>query len=234
MASTLSVPTRAGDRVVAGHHPLGTSTGHLTELRGHWDLLVTRALGVSSIVVELAALSEPEFLTLCDWLSESGRELPFRYLSVHAPSKHRQLPEAELVERIAALPRTVDAVVVHPETIERVERYEALGWRLVLENMDARKPDARTAAELEPYFDALPEAGFVLDVAHVASIDPTMAEADRLLDAFGERLRHVHVSSVDADCHHVPLTAQDEERFAPVLGRCRDVPWVLEAPLPPR
>jgi hypothetical protein len=41
----------------------------------------------------------------------------------------------------------------------------------------------------------------------------------------------VHVSSLDEDCHHVPLTGADEERFTGLLSRCRDVPWILEAPL---
>ena len=57
------------------------------------------------------------------------------------------------------------------------------------------------------------------------------ARAERLLDCFGARLRHVHVSSLDEDCHHVPLTAGDEARYATLLRRCRDVPWILEAPL---
>lgn len=221
-------------RPVAAHHPLGTSTGHVVELRGQWDLLVRRALDVSTLAVELAALSEPEFLSLCDWLADAGRGLPFRFLSVHAPTKGLQLDEAELVERIAALPAAIDAVVVHPDVLRRPERFAALGRSLVVENMDGRKATGRTPEELEPYFAALPDAGFCLDVPHAGSLDPTMGLAHDLLDAFGERLRHVHVSSVDEGCHHVPLTAADEEAFAPVLARCRDVPWILEADLPRR
>jgi hypothetical protein len=30
----------------------------------------------------------------------------------------------------------------------------------------------------------------------------------------------------------VPLRDSDEERFCPLLARCIDVPWILEAPLP--
>ncbi len=221
-------------RSITAHHPLGTSTGHVVELRGQWDLLVRRALDVSTLAVELAALSEPEFLSLCDWLSHAASTLPFRFLSIHAPTKHLALPEPELVERLLALPPVVDAVVVHPDVLEDPARYAVLGRTLVLENMDGRKAQGRTAEELEPYFDALPDAGFCLDVPHAGSIDPTMGAAHDLLDAFGERLRHVHVSSVDDDCHHVPLSARDEERFAPVLSRCRDVPWILEADLPRR
>ena len=41
----------------------------------------------------------------------------------------------------------------------------------------------------------------------------------------------MHRSSLGAG-HHVPLRADDEELFADVLDRCRDVPWILEA-MPP-
>ena len=43
--------------------------------------------------------------------------------------------------------------------------------------MDDRKGTGRTADEIEPFFEALPDAGFCLDVAHAWSIDPTMAVA---------------------------------------------------------
>ena len=52
-----------------------------------------------------------------------------------------------------------------------------------------------------------------------------------ILDRFGPRLRQVHLSSLDAQQHHVPLTEKHEAIFAPLLDRCRDVPWILEAPL---
>jgi hypothetical protein len=230
----MASPATVDSRSITAHHPLGTSTGHVVELRGQWDLLVRRALDVSTLAVELAALSEPEFLGLCDWLETAGRGLPFRFLSIHAPTKLLASPEEEIVARLRALPPVVDAIVVHPDVLEDPARYAALGRTLVIENMDARKGIGRTAAELEPYFDALPDAGFCLDVPHAGTIDPTMGVAHELLDAFGERLRHLHVSSVDEDCHHIPLTARDEESFAPVLARCRDVPWILEADLPRR
>ncbi|MEV4418480.1 hypothetical protein AB0L40_00725 [Patulibacter sp. NPDC049589] len=233
MVSSATADARVGVPVSA-HHPLGTSTGHLVELRGQWDLLVRRALDVSTLAVELAALSEPEFVSLCAWLADAGRGLPFRFVSVHAPTKQLSMPEDDLVALLAALPASVDAVVMHPDVLRAPARFAALGRTLVLENMDARKGDGRTAAELEPYFAALPDAGFCLDVPHAGTIDPSLALAHELLDAFGDRLRHVHVSSVDEGCHHVPLTAEDEAAFGPILARCRDVPWILEADLPRR
>jgi hypothetical protein len=217
-------------RPVAQHHPLGASTGHLSAARGAWEALIDEALQTSSFAIELAALSEAELPALLDFLA-GAPPLPFRFVSVHAPTKHVRTPEPELVAQLAELPAWVDAIVVHPDTIEDPAPYRRLGSALVLENMDARKADGRTAAELAPWFTALPAAGFCLDIAHVRSIDPTLAEADRLLDRFGPRLRHVHVSSVDEECHHVPLTRADEAAFGPALRRCRDVPWILEASL---
>ncbi len=216
--------------VVSQHHPLGASTGYMREHRDDWGALLAEAVGTSAFAAELAALSEDELPGLEAFLA--GRpELPFAYLSVHAPVKHMRMPEPELVARLARLAPVVDAIVVHPDAIEDPVAYRRLGSCLVLENMDARKPTGRTVAELEPFFAVLPKAGLCLDVAHLLSVDPTLDEGERLLDAFAGRLRHLHVSSLDASCRHVPLTGEHEARFAPLLRRCPDVPWILEAPL---
>jgi hypothetical protein len=214
---------------MAQHLTLGCSTGYMHELRGDWPGLVRQAAAECSFAVELAALSEPELPGLVRYL-EAGPSLPFLYVSVHAPSKQRRIPELDLVAMLERLPRSVDAVVVHPDAIGDPALYRPLGRTLAIENMDERKPDGQTVAELEPLFHALPEAGLCFDVAHAKSVDPTMAEGARILDAFGDRLRHVHLSSLDDDCHHVPLTEDDESLFGPLLSRCRDVPWILEAP----
>lgn len=215
---------------IARHHPLGTSTGALVEQRGDWAALVAEAQRTSTFAVELAALAADELPGLLRFLADAPA-LPFRFISLHAPSKGRRLREKQLVAMLTEIVRCVDAIVVHPDTIDDPARYAPLGSALVLENMDARKHGGRTADELEPYFAALPQAGFCFDIAHALSVDEQLDEGERLLDRFGARLRHVHVSSLDEDCHHVSLTAADEERFGPLLRRCRDVPWILEAPL---
>jgi hypothetical protein len=213
------------------HYPIGASTGYMAEHRGQWGLLVEEAASLSWFAVELSALSEKELSGLTVFLSEA-RDLPFRYVSVHAPSKGMELPEDELVRSLMALPRWIDAVVVHPDVIRDPAAYGPLGRRLVLENMDKRKGNGRTADELRVYFDALPMAGLCFDIAHAWSIDKTLGEGKRILDAFTGRLRHVHLSSLDDTDSHVPLREADAHRFAPLLSRCRDVPWILEAPPP--
>lgn len=216
------------------HHPLGASTGYMASAREDWAGLVEAACRVSTFAVELSALAEDELPGLLAFLAGRPR-LPFHYLSVHAPTKHRRLPEAQLVARLAELPPHVDAVVAHPDLIAEPAAWTLLGRRLVLENMDPRKPTGQRVEDLAPLFDALPAAGFCFDVAHAGAVDDTMTLAHELLDAFGGRLRQVHLSSLRAGrSSHVPLYRKDELRFAGVLRRCPDVPWILEAPPPPR
>jgi len=215
-------------RSLADHHPIGISTGVFTASRGDWHTLVGAACKVSSFAVELSALSGDELPGLVRYLLRKPR-LPFRYVSVHAPVKHQSLEESALVQQLAELPVWVRSIVTHPDGISAAGAFRPLGTRLVLENMDDRKNTGRTADEIEAFFKKLPDAGFCLDVAHAWSIDPTMAVAHELLDRFRSRLRHVHLSSL-SDGHHIPVASDDESLFAEVLDRCRDVPWILEAP----
>jgi hypothetical protein len=215
---------------VAGHHPMGLSTG--VEGRGDdWPALVRAACAVSTHAVELAAHDAGELGGLVAYLAGRPR-LPFRHVSVHTPIKGALGADAERVAALDALPVGVRTLIAHPDTITDAAPWRALGRRIVFENMDARKAAGRTADELEALFGALPEAGFCLDIAHAHTIDPTLGVAGDLLDRFRGRLREVHLSSIRSGAH-TTLTEEDEALFGPVLSRCRDVPWILEAP-PPR
>jgi hypothetical protein len=225
----LATKADEGSSIVARHHPIGASTGYMQDLRGDWDAQVAEAWKVSSFAIELSVLSEQELPSLTEYLQRSP-SLPFRYISIHGPSKGREMDEERLVSALDQLARRADAIVMHPDTIERLELYRPLGQKLLLENMDARKSSGRTAEELGKAFAKLPEAGFCFDVAHASSIDRGMRAANDLLDRFGDRLCHVHLSSLSEDRHHVRLNSEDEELFCPVLRRCLDVPWILEAP----
>jgi hypothetical protein len=224
--------TSAAARPVAAHHPTGISTGVFASARGDWPELLADACRISTFAVELSALSGDELPGLIAYLRAQPR-MPFRYVSVHAPVKNREPNEAAVIRMLDGLPLWVRSVVAHPDALSDVDRYRALGTRLVLENMDDRKITGRVADEMERFFEELPDAGFCLDVAHVRSVDATMDAAHELLDRFRSRLRQVHLSSLD-DGRHVPLTEDDEALFAEVLDRCRDVPWILEARPPER
>ena len=216
---------------LAGHHPLGASTG-VVGVGDDWPALVRAACAISCHAVELAALDASELPGLAAYLADRPR-LPFRCVSVHAPVKGELGTDVARAAALGTLPPAVRSIVVHPDVIEDPAPYRALGRRLVIENMDDRKAGGRTAAELAPLFAALPEAGFCLDIAHAHTVDPSMRVAADLLDAFRCRLREVHLSSI-RDGRHTVLSAEDEALFAAHLGRCRDVPWILEAAPPAR
>lgn len=234
LGGRLQTPTRPlRSALLAMHHPIGASTGYMDFSRGDWAGMVERAVEVSTFAAELSALGEDELPGLVAFLEGSPR-LPFHYLSVHGPTKRRRLPEAELVALLGRLPAIVDAVVVHPDQLRVPGAWAPLGRRLVIENMDPRKTEGQLPGHLAPLFAELPKAGFCLDVAHAGAVDESMDLAHDLLDAFGARLRQLHVSSLRAGRgQHVPLYRKDEARYARVLARCPDVPWILEAP-PPR
>lgn len=223
--------TPVDESIVATHSPYGVSTGFMWDQRGDWKEQVSLASRFSSSAVELSALSEDEVEPLLSFL-ENGASLPFRFQSVHGPAKNRVLEEPELVDLLRAFDGLCDGVVMHPDTMLDVPAYRLLGRTLIVENLDARKGSGGTVEDLTTIFDALPEARFCFDVAHAWSLDPAMDLAEDLLDAFAPRLSHVHISSLDENLHHVSLTPTDEALFTPVLKRCQDVPWILEAPPP--
>jgi hypothetical protein len=214
--------------VLVDHLLLGISTGVFREERGDWPALTARSARVSMTAIEFSAMSEPELPGLIDYL-HTGSDLPFRFVSVHGPTKDLTIDDRTLVETLATLPPSVDAIVLHPDALRKPELFSALGHRLVLENMDSRKSTGQTVEELAELFKRLPDAGLCLDIAHAWSLDPTMELAHELLDAFAARLTHVHLSSITDDCEHVPLRSEHLELFAPLLHRCIDVPWILEA-----
>lgn len=215
--------------LLARHLTLGCSTGFMADLRNDWNRLVDHAASVSSIAIELSAISASELPGLLRYLGSAPR-LPFLFISVHAPSKGLNGDEQAHVDALCTVPAWVDAIVVHPDTILDPALYRRLGRRLVVENMDTRKHVGHVADDLALLFAELPAAGLCLDVAHAKDVDPTMEVASEILRRFSSRLSHVHISSLDETQHHVSLTPEDEELFEPVLDRCRDVPWILEAP----
>jgi hypothetical protein len=122
-------------------------------------------------------------------------------------------------------------LVLHPDIYRDELWVRDLGPRAVFENMDVAKPFGRSTADLALVFERFPEAGFCLDVAHVWTNDPTLALGHELLDAFGGRLRQLHVSGIEPDGTHRRTTAADLALYEPLLRRAEHVPWLLEAEL---
>jgi hypothetical protein len=206
----------------------GMATGSYIEERDNWLAAVARARAEGWRFLELTAIVEPLLATLEPFLAEHlGLLDAFERVSLHAPIRFESA--AATNETIASLPLVGD-VIFHPDTCGE-ERLDGLGPRVVFENMDVAKPSGRSVADLHRVFERHPEAGFCLDVAHVWTNDRSLQLGHDLLDAFGGRLRQLHVSGIHPDGTHRTTTRADLELYRPLLERCTSVPWILEAVL---
>jgi len=107
-------------------------------------------------------------------------------------------------------------IILHPDTIYDVQKWMPFGNQLAIENMDRRKDIGRSAEELSYWFDRLPKARLCLDLAHAHQFDRTMTEAFRILKAFGDRVCQLHVSELDSNGHHHPLSFGSMRAFSEI------------------
>lgn len=205
--------------------PYGIATGAYVDERDDWPAAVGRARVEGWRWIELTAI-RGRLSPLVRYLAEDADALaPFERVSVHGPAAMAE-PPADVIETLE--PFRLD-VVLHPDVYGSEPACARIGSRAVFENMDATKETGRGVDELGGVFAAFPEAGFCLDVAHVWTNDRTLGLGHELLDAFGGRLRQLHVSGIEPDGTHRPTTRADLDLYEPLLARCGHVPWLLEA-----
>jgi hypothetical protein len=209
----------------------GIATGAFADERDDWDASVARAGAEGWRSIELTAIREDLFDSLVPFLEERRAALDaFERVSIHAPATGIHTSYAAVAETLVALAWDFDTVV-HPDVYIGERSLLRLGRRVVFENMDSQTDFGRSTADLASVFDAYPDSGFCLDVAHVWTNDPSLRLGHDLIDLFGHRLRQLHVSGIEPDGTHRPTTRADLNLYAPVLARCRHVPWLLEAEL---
>jgi sugar phosphate isomerase/epimerase len=120
-------------------------------------------------------------------------------------------------------------MVLHPDSIFEFQNWNWLRGRALIENMSTGKFGS-SLTELRIVFDRMPEAGFCLDLGHARQVDPTMGDAHLMIDAFGDRLRQVHISDVDKNGKHYSLSRQamaDFRQFAPRIPL--HIPIIIES-----
>lgn len=205
---------------------IGFSTGAIARGDFHSALGMIRRHNLD--VVELSALRVGELRPLAEAIP--GLDLrEFRFVSIHAPSKFSPEQEADVLSLLSPLADQGFHIVAHPDTIFKPSRWRVLGDRLLIENMDKRKPIGRSAAELEQFFLALPAARFCFDIGHARQVDPSMTEAALLLSAFHDRLAEVHMSEVNTASRHDPLSTNAVMAFSTIMAAIpEDVPIILE------
>jgi hypothetical protein len=206
--------------------PIGFSTGALARGDFQRALDLLDAFGIR--IAELSALRIDELEPLYTALPTLGLDR-FEFLSIHAPSRFTEEREIWVLERLAEMARAGFPIVVHPDTIYTPAVWTQVGDKLLVENMDKRKPIGRTVREMRAIFDALPEARFCFDIGHARQVDPSMTEAALLLRAFGERLVEVHISEVNTASRHDPISPNAVRAFQSVAMYIpKSTPIILE------
>jgi hypothetical protein len=209
---------------------IGFSTGAL--VKGDFRKGLELQRGYHLKAIELSALRERELPPLVEGMQSLDLST-FDYVSIHAPGIFHEMTEGEVIEKFQDIPRAV-SIVVHPNALANLPAWRVLGSSVCIENMDQRKKTGRTVSELRPFFEALPDAGFCLDVGHAHQVDPTMGVAIELLIHYGHLLRHLHVSEVDHEGKHKPMTFVSRAAFEKIEPLLPDsVPLIIESVVTP-
>lgn len=207
--------------------PIGFSTGALAlaDVRSALEMLSQTDLDA----VELSALRQNELRPLIESLAALDLA-QFAYISFHAPSAIDPDFEAGAVILLREVVQRGWPVIVHPDAMHNLEQWRQFGALLLIENMDKRKPIGQRAADLRTFFERLPEARMCFDIGHARQVDPTMSEAAAILEGFGDRIAELHVSEVNSQSKHDPLSLASGIAFQQIAHLLpENVPVILES-----
>ena len=208
---------------------IGFSTGALE--RGNYLAALNWLNNEHIRSVELSALRIEELEPLVSYIDKIPRK-KYHYVSFHAPSAFPKEEEQHVVSLLRKVSDRGWNIIVHPDVIYTPSLWRQFGEHLLIENMDRRKPIGRTAKELSDLFMLLPAASLCLDVAHARQMDTTLTLLSQIIGAFLGRIREIHISELDSECRHQPMSYSAVDDYRKLAGRFRpDVPVIIESML---
>ena len=181
--------------------------------------------------VELSALRLEELDPLIEDLDSLSLQ-SFTYVSFHAPSDFPEREEARVVDLLGKVFNRGWNIIAHPDMIRKPHLWRRFGSRLLLENMDRRKSDGRTAGELARWFAELPQARFCLDLAHARQLDTTLVLLAEMIKNFRARIAEIHISDLDSYCSHQPMSAISVNDYRSIATKVfQRLPIIIESRL---
>jgi hypothetical protein len=206
---------------------IGFSTGALA--RGNFRLALDMLADKDVNAVELSALRREELGSLVAELDRLDLSR-FRHISFHAPSSIEPPFEQAVLKLLAEVATRGWPIIVHPDAMVNPSEWASLRDSLCIENMDKRKPVGQTARQLAEIFQVFPNASLCFDIGHARQVDPTMVEASVILRTFRHRIRQLHVSEVNTQSKHDPLSLESILAFHRVAHLLpADAPIILES-----
>jgi hypothetical protein len=206
---------------------IGFSTGALArdDFRQALQMLADKDVNA----VELSALRQHELAPLVEQLGQL--ELAnFQYISFHAPSAIERSFEPIALDLLSQVAARNWPIIVHPDAMSTPRDWASLGDCLCIENMDKRKPAGQTAKSLAEIFQVLPNASLCFDIGHARQVDPTMSEAWEILQRFRDKIKQLHVSEVNTQSKHDPISLESVLAFQKVSHLLpAEAPIILES-----
>lgn len=205
----------------------GFSTGALA--KGNFASAIRMLSPFHLPCIELSALRLSEVVSFM-FAIPSLRNLPYRYVSFHAPSRFDVDEERWLVDTLKQNLPSSWPIVLHPDTIHDPDLWKSFGNQLAIENMDRRKGIGRSKHELEAVFNVLPDASLCFDIGHARQYDSSMTEAFRILSFFQSKLLQVHMSEVNSESQHDSISLGSKLAFQEVACLIpENIPVILES-----
>jgi hypothetical protein len=99
--------------------------------------------------------------------------------------------------------------------------------------MDKRKACGRSVDELRSHFAALPRASLCLDLGHARQVDPTFGIARQIIATYGDRIKQLHLSELNARCQHEPLSMASVWAVREIAHLIPECPVILESVVTP-
>lgn len=205
---------------------IGFSTGALAY--GDFQHGLSLLGGLDVRAVELSALREHELPGLMEALDQLDLA-QFHYVSVHAPSRLKHIKEGAVAKALSPCIDKGWPIILHPDAIGDHGCWKDFGSLLCIENMDKRKACGRSVEELHPHFSALPKASLCLDLGHARQVDPTFGIARQIIGKYGDRIRQLHLSELNARCQHEHLSMASVWAVREIAHLIPECPVILES-----
>lgn len=190
--------------------------------------------------VELAYLKVYHLFDGADRLSAATNILKdFKYVSLHAPTyEYGDNPGTQkifdIIQQINSW-RKLDLVIVHPHEVLDFSVFKDAGFKVGFENMD-RKRKSFGKAYLEPkdligLFSKHSQYSFILDVAHIFCVDPTLTAAVGFFELTNQ-VAEIHLSGYNV--HHAPLSQTKQIELIKLASQFAklDTPIIIESTPP--
>lgn len=186
-------------------------------------------LGCNAIEIYAASGSEVEMLKKnIDKIKKEFKK--FDYVSLHSPSiKFIFRNDEETRSILQVFQEAYDkfnasCLVVHPNQVEDWSVFDDFSFIIAIENMGNDVPFFNSE-QLGEIFVKYPHFKMVLDVSHAYKNDPSFRLTEELMDKFGEKIVHVHLSGHKAT--HEPLCETNQVEI--IKNIPKDLPIILES-----